>query len=468
MHRALTSLLTCLTLVTAVGPATAAQTRALTVNTDFSSATFSWLDLDTRTPHTDVTTVGYDPALRWYGGLVYVVNRGGPDNIQELDPANGFATVFQFSTGNGTNPQDIAVQTPHKAYVSRYDSQSLLICDPTNGATLGTISLAAFADADGLPEMAHVALVRNRLFVALQRLDRNAGYSPTAFSLVVVVDTEADTVVDCDPATPGVQGITLTYKNPFTTFGYDRAADRLYIGCTGAFGVADGGVEAIDVATLTDLGSVVSEGTLGGDLSDFELWTPTHAYAIVSDASFNTLLVSWNPTTHQFIGTVAAPGGFSLADCAIDDRGELYLANNGFSAPGLYVYRAGIDTLITGPIATGQVPVQISFDEARSDVAGVPAPRVAGAAFSNPWPNPASRSVQFTLTLAEAGAVRVEAFDLSGRRLRTLASGTRGAGVSSVAWDLADDAGRRVAPSVYLIRAEHGGSRQTRRVVVTR
>ncbi len=467
MLRASASVLTLLALLAGASPSTAAQSRALVVTSDFVSGAFSWLDLDTRATHNDVTTVHSDATLRWYEGMVYVINRAGADNIQVLDPASGFHTAYQFSVGNGTNPQDIAMASPTRAYVSRYDSPSLLVCNPSTGAQLGTISLAAFADADGLPEMAHLAIVGHRLFVAVQRLNRNAGYSPTAYSLVVVIDTDVDTVLDVNPALPGVQGITLTYKDPVTTFSYDRNTGRLMIGCVGAFGATDGGIEAIDVNTLTAQGSVIGEGALGGDLGDFEVLSATHAYAIVSDASFNTQLVSWNPTTHLKLTTIASPGGFSLSDCALNDRGELYLANNGFSAPGLYVYRAGIDTLIAGPISTGLPPNQIAFDEARGEVAGV-APRAGALALSNPRPNPAQHDVRFTLSLAERATVHVEAFDLAGRRVSTLADEVRNAGVSSVAWDLADATGRRVDAGVYLVRARISAATVTRRVVVVR
>ena len=68
----------------------------------------------------------YDRA-RWHDGLLYVVNRFGQDNVQVLNPAQGFATVQQFSTGAGSNPHDIAFASPVKAYVTRYELADLLI-----------------------------------------------------------------------------------------------------------------------------------------------------------------------------------------------------------------------------------------------------------------------------------------------------------------------------------------------------
>lgn len=54
----------------------------------------------------------------------YVINRFQADNIQWLDPDSAFATrrlggvAAQWSTGNGSNPQDVAPVSPTKLYVS--------------------------------------------------------------------------------------------------------------------------------------------------------------------------------------------------------------------------------------------------------------------------------------------------------------------------------------------------------------
>jgi DNA-binding beta-propeller fold protein YncE len=354
--------------------------------------------------------------------------------------------------------------------VSLYDRQALLVCNPETGATLDTISLAAFADGDHLPEMARLALIGNHLFVAVQRLDRLNGYAPTAYSLVIVIDTETNTVLDVDPSTPGTQGITLTAKNPVTTFSYVPESGRLLIGCAGKFLQNDGGIEAIDVNTLQSLGLISTEAQLGGDIGDLEWYSPTHSYAIVSNASFDASLVSFNPATGDRLGTVRSPGGFSLPDCAIDDRGEIYVADNGFTSAGLYVYRAGTDALIAGPLDTGLPPNQIAFDQARDEVAGVTDPRAGAPSlaleFSPPWPNPARSRVTFDLRLPTGGRASVEVFDLAGRRVATLADGVRPGGTWRLEWRPVAERGGRLDPGVYLVRAKVGLEMCVRRVVV--
>jgi len=240
-------------LVCAASRAGAAETRAFVLTTDFSTGRLSVANLDTRAVTKDVAPVYSDAVMRRYAGLLYVVNRFGQDNIQVIDPALNYATVRQFSTGNGSNPQDICFVSATKAYVTRYELADLLIVNPSTGATLGVIPLAAFADADGIPEMAHMVRVDKRVFVAIQRLDRNAGYQPTDQSVVAVIDAVADTVIDADPLTPGKQAIRLTGKNPYTTFGFDRETTRLLIGCSGAYTMLDGGIEYVDPVGMKSL-----------------------------------------------------------------------------------------------------------------------------------------------------------------------------------------------------------------------
>jgi len=87
-------------------------------------------------------------------------------------------------------------------------------------------------------------------------------------------------------------------------------------------------------------------------------------------------------------------------------------------------------------------------------------------AFSPPRPNPARDQTSFRLALPEAAAVRVEVFDVAGRRVRTLAQSDFGAGLVDLAFDLRDDSGDRLPRGIYLVRASLGRTVFTRRLVV--
>src|SRR5206468_5801112 len=116
-------------------------------------------------------------------------------------------------------------------------------------------------------------------------------------------------------------------------------------------------------------------------------------YAIMSDAGFNTVLKSFNPTTGAVLAPVFSPGGFSLADMALNDRGELWVADSKFDAPGLFAFRAGPDTLIAGPLDTGLPPSQLAFDHTTGE-ASVPLAHPIHVLLSAPRPNPSRGTVR--------------------------------------------------------------------------
>ncbi len=446
-------------------PHAAHAAKAFVFETDYSTGSFSAVNTTTHAPSCDVASVHSDARLRWYAGRVYVVNRFGADNIQVIDPAT-YATVKQFSVGNGANPYDIAFASPTKAYVTRYERTDLWVVDPTSGAHTGTISLAAFADADGIPEMDHLMMVGPLLFVSLQRVNRNAGFIPTDTSLVAVIDTRTDTVVDCNPSVPGVQAIALQLENPVTAFQFDPVTSRLLLGCVGFYGALDGGIERIDPVSLASEGVVAREDSLGGDVADIVWRDGAKSYAIVSDAAYNTLLISWSPATGRKLATVYAPGGFVLGDAEISGN-ELWVCDGSFVSPGVRVFSTTTDTQQGGAITCSLPPSSLTFETATGQVSGVE-PMVAGLALSLPVPNPVSTRARLMLTLPRTANAQVAVFDAAGRRVRDLLQAELPAGVTPVDWALEDAEGRAVAAGLYLVRARVGGQSVIRRVLVTR
>ncbi|HOY64464.1 MAG TPA: hypothetical protein PK745_14930, partial [bacterium] len=111
---------------------------AVVATTDWTSGALSYItlngDMSTAPAATNnVVSIHSDATVKADGGYVFVINRYGQDNITVLDPADGLSLVTQFSTGNGSNPQDVAAISATKAYVSRLGSASLLIVNPATG-----------------------------------------------------------------------------------------------------------------------------------------------------------------------------------------------------------------------------------------------------------------------------------------------------------------------------------------------
>jgi hypothetical protein len=349
------------------GPIVPPPQSAFIVTADSPAGSFAILPLaDPSSITLNVGPLHSDSVARQSGPLVYVVSRLGADSVQAIDPQDDFRTLWQCSVGNGSNPHDIAVVAPDKAYVTRFGSAELLIVNPDTtedcaGFVRGAIDLAAFADGDGIPEMDQMAVVGERLYVALGRLSRNNSFEPTDRSLLAVVDVATGALVDVDPSTPDVDAIALTGTNPFSEaqpLTIDPATGKILVVEVGRFGVVgDGGIDVIDPVTNRAEGFLVSEADLGGNITDFELADEHRAYAIVTDADFTNSVVRFDPTAPSIASTLFVTQGY-LADLEYSrDRDELYVADASIESPGIRVFR-GQDggEPVTRPIDTGLPP----------------------------------------------------------------------------------------------------------------
>ncbi len=327
-----------------------AQTRAFVATSSFAEGSFAIVGLDAPravTPSSPQRRIYRDAVVRTFDGLVYVLNRLFADNLQVLDPADGFRTRSQCSTGNGSNPHDIAFVSRHKAYISLFEEAALLIVDPSvggacDGFVRGRIDLSPLADADGIPDMDQMVVVGDRLYVALQRLDINSILRlPAGNGGVAVIDTATDRLLG---------GIELAAANPFAaTKGLTVREGALWIAQAGEFGVFDGGIERIDLAggEVAAGRLVVSEADLGGDVTDFVFVSDRLAYAIVNRPGFSNALVSFDPLERRVLATHHESSGYNLFDIELNDRGELFLADRSRRSPGLRLFGAADGAALT-------------------------------------------------------------------------------------------------------------------------
>jgi len=355
------------------------DTRAFILTTDYVDSSFSVIDVDNpNIVEMDISSTHGDDEVRCYNGKVYVLNRWGHDNVEVFDGEDNFEKVSEFSTGAGTNPQDIAFISENKAYVTCYDTTNLLIVNPTTGEHLGTIDLSEYADDDGIPEMhkmvAFKFLGKSRVYVTIQRLDRDDWFAPTDKSYIVELDGDKDTII---------RAIQLTQVNPSTAPVLDGI--HILVGETGSwFDGEDGGIERINIFTNEAEGFIVSEAELGGNIVDFDIYQKysglkglffslldhrlgitllkRNIYAIVSDMSYNTKLVSFN-LKDQTSSELFSTEGYQLADLAINDKGGLYLADRTPAALGIHIFDAKTGEQETSsPIDVGNYPpVHIAF-----------------------------------------------------------------------------------------------------------
>ena len=396
---------------------------------------------------TDIATVSSDAVGRWHDGLYYVVNRGG-GNIQVLDPAQNYATLRQFSVGAGRNPQDIAFGPDGLAYVSCYDEAVLLQVDVEAGTVIDTWSTAAFADSDGLPETSWMQAVGGFLYITCQRVDQNGWWAPAGGSRLLVFDMFAEAWHDTDPGTTDIDGVMLVGQNPSARPRLSPDGTELWVGSAGNWLVADGGIEIVDLSTLQSSGFRLTEAELGGDLVSFTLVDDDRGWCIVSDSSFCTRLLTFDPAGGG-VSTVLTAADYDYVDVDFDGDGQILLCDRTVGAAGLRVFEPWTSVELTStPIALGRPPFMCVLPENSEAVPvaqGVPvAPRLAA-----PWPNPANPRVNLAFTAEPGETVRLEVRDLRGRRLRSVRLTADGSGAGVWSFDGLDDRGRPLATGGY-------------------
>lgn len=83
-------------------------------------------------------------------------------------------------------------------------------------------------------------------------------------------------------------------------------------------------------------------------------------------------------------------------------------------------------------------------------------------------PNPMVRLTEISYRTEESGPVRVEIFDTSGRKVRSLWDGHQTAGGHILSWDGRDQAGAEVPEGMYFVRVQAGSSTDSEKILVVR
>jgi len=339
---------------------------AFVLSTDFSTGSYSVVDLTSRFVFKDIKRggVGSDAIARFFNGRVYVVNRLPVDSIQIFDPQQGFTTPTTngaLSVDSGSDPQDIAVVNANKAYVSRLGSARLLIIDPTTLTRLGELDLSGLVkpnDSDGSPDPTYMMVRNGLVYVTLRHIDFN-----TPSPMTKVANGEVAVI---DPTNDRIRAvIQLNGKNPLSELQFSPTLNRILVSSVGDFasdngGLNDGGIDAINPDTNTvDAQFVVDEATMGGDITTFALVSRTKGFAVVRDVHSANSLVTFNPSTRQRLNSVVGPLNVPVPDVAINSLNEVYLAvaDTQTPTPGLRIFDAITDREITTtPLNVGQLP----------------------------------------------------------------------------------------------------------------
>ncbi len=455
-------LLVAILSITAVGAG--AQSDIFVVTIDFATGSAALLPADESIAQVNLLSVHSDAVGHFQDGKIWIINRLGQDNILVLDPATPAIPVQQFSVGNGSNPHDIEILAPDKAYVSLYDRSWLLIVDPRDGTELGTIDLSSFADEDGIPEVSLVVRLGDLIYLSCSRLDRNTDWGPVDKGLLIVVDPTTDEVVD---------SITLAAANPNAVVAVEGG--RIIISSVGDFGDRDGGISMVDVASGRDLGLAIGEQTLGGDLQSIVMVDARRGYAVVSDENFANLVRPFDLQTGDVGEPLAGLSGGFIMTIAIDGDRLIVGDRGSFSDPtsaGLKIFDTTTQQQVGGPIDTGLPAASIVvLSEPMLPTAIVegqsPGSIPTELALDEAYPNPFNASVRIPFRVdVDSRSVQLTVFDLLGQAVQRLVSTPLAAGFYSVTWDGRSADGRAAGSGSYLLVLQADGLRTTSKITL--
>jgi len=276
-----------------------------------------------------------DNDVRADNGDIYVLERSGKDNVIKITGSiiSASTVTYEKNIGASVNIQDIACINSTKAYVTQYGSSHVAIIDLSTGIKSNTtIDLSAYNtyagtdSSDKVPYMARELFYNGKVYIACQRLKAPAGgYIQAAdTSKIVVINATTDSVV---------KAINLVYRNPQELSIWNG---KLYVGSVGIWGTNDAGIEEIDLATDTNIGSVVSESAFLGDIASIIVVSDTKGYAVISTPAYTTELHAFNPqakTVGSKIAGIDAPCSGHMAF----DGTYMYVGDRSSSAPGIVI-----------------------------------------------------------------------------------------------------------------------------------
>jgi hypothetical protein len=221
--------------------------------TDFEVGAISALDVSGGCVGDGIASVGPDTLVRALGDRVVTAQRTGGDAVRVYAPGRYTLPEAEFVVENEGNVHDVA-RVGDELWLTLYDANRVAVT-ALDGAPRGSIPLAPYSDADGYAEPDLSVVLGDRLYVALQRLDRADGpsWGPGPGGLVLEIDPSSRTVLRSFDVGPNPR----LYRHPDD--------DGALVVLTGVFFALDG---ALSVLRPDDdaLEQILTEGEAGFDL----------------------------------------------------------------------------------------------------------------------------------------------------------------------------------------------------------
>lgn len=365
-------------------PANAQTAVVATTAADFSSGAHATIAVTpengARAVQTNLSPTISDIAMAAFGTAFYRIERFMADNVTKFEIDAPATPVWQYSTLDpgetvSGNPFGMVFVDENRALLLRFGKAAAWFVDPSTpdaaGFKIGEVDLSPLADADGVPEMAGGAIVGDRIFVILQRQNRDGGFIPEE-GYVAVVDANAGTLID--PGVTTAPGIPLPARNP-QRIQHVPENDTLYVACNGpfvGFGPPEldytGGIVTINPNTF-ETNLLVDDGDADdhpyGTISDLAVLSPEKGYFIGFNSFGDNNLYVFDPQTGAVTGPVAPTlQAKNLATLSAGPDGLLWVGNA--TDAQIALVDPATDTVVE-TVDTGLNPARIVFvDDADS------------------------------------------------------------------------------------------------------
>lgn len=347
---------------------------------DYSSGALSLLSFEAPFTATNgVNATISDIAVRADGDHYFLIERFDSNRISRHLASDPETPVYQYSTqsdeeGGNSNPYDILVASPTKAYVLRYGSPILWIVNPSAATEaefkVGEIDLSHY-DADGTPEMAAGLIQDGLLYIAMQRLEF---FSPVQSGYLAIIDTLTDEEIDTE--TGDLPGVELPVRNPVQIVADPSSDDLLIVGNGGSnysdsgfIPVYEGGLVRFNPGTY-DVTLQLDDGETGnapfGQFTALALVDGSRGYFIGSTLNgfgSSETLFRFNPSGTDAPQAVTGFTDTALSDIRADSQGRLWVGLSSITAPGIAVLQAddNSEQVLNEHIDTLLVPLNIDF-----------------------------------------------------------------------------------------------------------
>ncbi len=199
---------------------------------------------------------------------------------------------------------------------------------------------------------------------------------------------------------------------------------------------------------LSDAACVPTQGPPGTSFNFQVVYTDAENDAPVFSGLYLLEPGSETPITHFLTSPDSdyTDGALYTCDVVLSVLGQYSMRFVFFNSAGQAAYVPNETGYVDGPLV--------------QDATGIGAGPLAVTTLGPAVPNPANPGTVLSWSLAAPGNIDLAVFDMAGRRLRGLASGSRSAGPGQVFWDGRDDNGRSLSSGVYLARLVVDGAQE--------